>query len=141
MLQRPAASQQQWHQQFIELFSEAVVRRCSGKNVFTKFTGKHLCQSLFFNKVVGLGLATLFKKRLWHRCFPVNFVKFLRPPFSLEYLWWLLLSLVRWLQSNPDTFYPFKHQTHKMVKYSETIRRQIAEELFECVWPFCGVGA
>ena len=25
--------------------------------------------------------ATLFKKRPWHRCFPVNFVKFLRTPF------------------------------------------------------------
>ena len=25
--------------------------------------------------------ATLFKKRLWQRCFPVNFVKFLRTPF------------------------------------------------------------
>ena len=26
--------------------------------------------------------ATLSKKRLWHRCFPVNFAKFLRTPFS-----------------------------------------------------------
>ena len=34
---------------------------------FAKFTGKHLCQSLFFNKV-----ATL----------PVNFAKFLRSFFS-----------------------------------------------------------
>ena len=25
--------------------------------------------------------ATLLKKRLWHRCFPVNFAKFLRTPF------------------------------------------------------------
>ena len=25
--------------------------------------------------------ATLLKKRLWHRCFPLNFVKFLRTPF------------------------------------------------------------
>ena len=25
--------------------------------------------------------ATLLKKRLWHRCFPVNFMKFLRTPF------------------------------------------------------------
>ena len=25
--------------------------------------------------------ATLLKKRHWHRCFPVNFVKFLRIPF------------------------------------------------------------
>ena len=48
---------------------------------FTKFTGKHQCQSLFFNKVAGLRPATLLKKRLWHRCFPVNFVKFLRTPF------------------------------------------------------------
>ena len=48
---------------------------------FTKFTGKHLCQSLLFNKVAGLKPATLLKKRLWHRCFPVNSVKFLRTPF------------------------------------------------------------
>ena len=27
---------------------------------FTKFTGKHLCQSLFFNKVAGPGLITPF---------------------------------------------------------------------------------
>ena len=26
--------------------------------------------------------ATLLKKRLWHRCFHVNFAKFLRTPFS-----------------------------------------------------------
>ena len=48
---------------------------------FAKFTGKHLCQSLFFNKVAGLRAATLLKKRLWHRFFPVNFAKFLRAPF------------------------------------------------------------
>ena len=46
---------------------------------FAKFTGKHLCQSLFFNKVAGA--ANLLKKRLWHRCFPMNFAKFLRTPF------------------------------------------------------------
>ena len=33
---------------------------------FTKFTGKHLCQSLFLNKVAGVRPATLLKKRLWH---------------------------------------------------------------------------
>ena len=45
---------------------------------FAKLTGKRLCQSLFFNKVVGLRPATLLKKRFWHKCFPVNFVTFLR---------------------------------------------------------------
>ena len=39
---------------------------------FAKFTGKYQCQSLFFNKVTGLRPATLLKKRLLHRCFPVN---------------------------------------------------------------------
>ena len=33
---------------------------------FAKFTGKHLCQSLLFNKVAGLRPATLLKKRHWH---------------------------------------------------------------------------
>ena len=28
---------------------------------------------------------------LWHRCLPVNFVKFLRKPFLKEHLCWLLL--------------------------------------------------
>ena len=49
---------------------------------FPKFTGKDLCQSIFFNKVTGLRPATLLKKRLWHRCFPVNFEKFLRTPMN-----------------------------------------------------------
>ena len=30
---------------------------------FAKFTGKHLCQTLFFNKVAGLRPVTLLKKR------------------------------------------------------------------------------
>ena len=45
---------------------------------FAKFTGARLCQSLFFNKVAGVRTLTLLKKRLWHRCFHVNFAKFLR---------------------------------------------------------------
>ena len=28
-----------------------------------------------------------------------------------------------------------------MVKHTQTIRRQFAHELFECVWPFYGIGA
>ena len=33
-----------------------------------------------------------------------------------------------------------QRQLHKMVKHTETIRREIADELFEYVWPFCRVG-
>ena len=60
---------------------------------FAKFTGKHLCQSLIFNKICWLRIANLLKMRLLHRCFPVNFAEFLRTPFFAEHLWWLLLSL------------------------------------------------
>ena len=60
-------------------------RRCSVKKDVlkntAKITGNHLLQSFFFNKVAGLRPATLLKKRLWHRCFPVNFAKSLRTPF------------------------------------------------------------
>ena len=48
---------------------------------FTKFTGKHPYQSFFFYKVARLRPATLLKQRLWHRCLPVNCVKFLRRLF------------------------------------------------------------
>ena len=46
-------------------------KRCLQK--FPKIHRKTLCQSH--------RPATLLKKRLWHRCFPVNFVKVLRTPF------------------------------------------------------------
>ena len=47
-------------------------QRCSIRKAvlenFAKFTGKHRCQSLSFNKVAGLRSqpATLLKTRLWH---------------------------------------------------------------------------
>ena len=68
---------------------------------FAKFRGKHLCQVLFFNKVAGPEPATLLKKRLRHRCFPVNFAKFLRTPFSQNTSGRLLLDKQHFLAENP----------------------------------------
>ena len=68
---------------------------------FAKFIGKHLCQILFFNKIVGLRPANLFKKRFWYRYFPVNFLKFQRTPFLTEHLRWLLLEVIQ------KSFMPF----------------------------------
>ena len=58
---------------------------------FTKFTENYLCQRLLFRKAAGLRPATLLKKSLCHRCFPVNFAKFLKTRFFTEHLRWLLL--------------------------------------------------
>ena len=56
--------------------------RCSSKNGvlknFAKFTGKHMCQSLFFNKVAW---DLQLKRWLWHRGFLLNFAKCLRTTF------------------------------------------------------------
>ena len=43
---------------------------------------------------MGLRPATLLKKRLWHRWFPVNFGRFLITSFFIEHLRWLLLIVV-----------------------------------------------
>ena len=55
---------------------EVFYKKCVLK-YFTQFTEKHLCQGLIFSKVAS---ANLLKKSVWRRCFPVNFVKFLRTP-------------------------------------------------------------
>ena len=45
--------------------------------LFTIFTGKHLCCSFS-----GLKVCHFIKKRLQHRCFPVNVAKYLGRPIS-----------------------------------------------------------
>ena len=42
---------------------------------------------------------TLFEKRLWHRCFRVNFAKFLRTPFLTEHFWETASGRIKWIQS------------------------------------------
>ena len=60
---------------------------------FAIFTGKHSYWSLFLIKLQAWRPATLLKKRLQYRCFPVNIPKFLRTAFFIEHLQWLLLLL------------------------------------------------
>ena len=60
---------------------------------FTKFTGKHLRQSLFLIKLQAWGLkaCNFIKKRPQHRCFSVNIAKIL---FLIEHLLRLLKKLL-----------------------------------------------
>ena len=70
--------------------AQAVIRSCCEEKVFLESSQNSLENTavrVFFNKVAGLRPATLLKKRLWHRCFPMNYVKFLRMPFSTEHRW------------------------------------------------------
>ena len=59
---------------------EAVVQRFSlRKGIlrnFTKFTGKHLCQSLFFIKVAGMRVLLMFLRKL-HICKKIDSILFI----------------------------------------------------------------
>ena len=80
---------------------------------FARFTGKHLCQSLFFNKAAGL--------RLYHRCFPVNFEKFLRTSFLQNTSWRLLLDI---------------KAARNVIKANSNISSQFYKLSFHCNWKF-----
>ena len=75
------------------------ISRCSWK--FRKVHRKTPVSVSFFLRPV-----TWLKKRLWHRCFPRNFAKFLRTLSPTEHLRWLLLFLTMpkkycmWMNSN-----------------------------------------
>ena len=92
---------------------------------FTKFTGKHLCQSLFFNNDAGLQPATLLKKRLWHRCFPVDFEKFLGTPFYIEHFWWLLLNFITKTAKINTSHYLLRPNTCYLVFFDRSKTREV----------------
>ena len=62
---------------------------------FVKFTEKHQRQSLFFSLFCSSATSArnFIEKRLWHRCFPVNFLKFLRTSFPQSTSGQLLLKM------------------------------------------------
>ena len=66
---------------------------------FTKFTGKHPCQSLFFNSAAGFRPATLFKKRL-AQVLSCEFCEISKKTFFTEHLGTTasLLSMKYYLQ-------------------------------------------
>ena len=59
---------------------------------FAKFIAKTPMLDSLFNKVSGLQAYNFIKKRPRHKCFPVIIANFLGTAFSMEHLWWLLLS-------------------------------------------------
>ena len=85
---------------FLEmLLREAVFQRCFVKKVLFEIlqnSQENPCAKVSFSIKLQARPATLLKKRLWHRCFPVNFAKFQRTSCLIEHLrrlrlyWWIL---------------------------------------------------
>ena len=69
---------------FTWYYREAVVQRCSVKKVLSKISQnsqENTCARVSFLIKLQPMPTTLLKKRLLYKCFPANFVKFLRRPF------------------------------------------------------------
>ena len=83
----------------LEVFNK---KRCSQKfcKIHRKTPGTRVC----FNKVAGLRPVTLLKKRLWHRHFPVNFLKFLRTHFLQNTSGRLLLPFENFIKQHRAAF-------------------------------------
>ena len=115
---------------YISINCRSSHRRCSIRKGalrnFAKFKGKHLYQSLFLR---GLGSATLLKKRLWHRCFPVNFAKFLRTQFLQNTSGRLLLELGRHI------FHKLKYTSSPFVRNGSFLQNLFPVTLFHISWP------
>ena len=68
-----------------QTFRDVLQNRCSWKFCYIHRKTTVLAE--------GLKTCNFFKKRLQHRCFPVNIAKCLRTALFIEHLWWLLLVL------------------------------------------------
>ena len=60
---------------------------------FPKFTGNHLRQSLFFNKVARAYACNFIKKETVAQLFSCEFCETFKSIFLTEHLWWLLWSI------------------------------------------------
>ena len=112
---------------------------------FTNFTGKNLCWNFFLDKVADLKVCNFIKKRLQHRCFPVEFHKFLRASFFTEHLRWLLLegvfkgtSLVKILQCCHFNIFGINHRCFRKIPIKKNIETFIVSlvnfELINAGW-------
>ena len=93
-----------WQYRKNGIYSEIVAQKCFVKKLFLQISQdsqKNTCARVCF--LIKLQVwawclrpATLLKNRLRHRCFLLNFAKFLRTCFVTEHLWWLFIFFVKW---------------------------------------------
>ena len=107
-----------------------------------------------FNDAAGLKACNLIKRRLEHRRFPVNIVKFLRTVFFIEDLRWLLLrcdnicdiSIIWKIVANSKTMYICKFlqvpiltqsQYQNAKQFPITLWYKESRHLSSCLEEFC----
>ena len=94
---------------------------------FVRFTGKHLCWSLFLIK---LQACKSIEKRLKHWCFPLHVSKFLRTPILITLLFSNLFVSDVFSQFFVNTKY-----IHKYVSLNKTLTK-LCTILTKCFFPY-----
>ena len=95
---------------------------------FTKFTGKHLCQSLFFNKVAGLRPATLLKRDSGADVFSCEFWEIFKNTIFIEHLWMTAYVYSKWVINLENFSF---NSSHKVQWY---ITKNIIITIFTNAW-------
>ena len=123
-----------------------------------KFTGKHLCQRLFFNKVGEIWYSIFFHRTLLvachrpttllnnifrHSCFSVNFEKFDSSPFSQNTsggcFWITKKMLIQAFSDTPNLIYNIHKKTQKIYcKRFEPIPCLFSGNIFDYDWILYG---
>ena len=87
----------------------SVCVKCSRRRCSVKKTSLEILQN---SQEITCARVFFLKKRLWHRCFPLNFAKFLRTHFLTEHLRWLLQAF-----RSESTLYSFSTSCSKQAQY------------------------
>ena len=79
-----------WKKTYLQSSRLEVFCKKGVHKTFVEFTGKHLCQSIFLNKVAGLRHPDMLKKTLI-QVFSSEFWEIFRNTFFIEHFRWLLV--------------------------------------------------
>ena len=104
----------QFHSELWKQSSQVFYKKAFLKNI-PNFGQKHFCQSLYFDKAVCKHPAILTKKKLWDRCFPVNFAKFLRTGVLTNGCLWNLKASCMYFYKHIKI--PFQAQTYRNMDF------------------------
>ena len=103
---------------------EDVVERCSIKKAFLEISQnsqENTCARVSYFEIK-------IPSTQKHRRFPANFVKFLRTPFYIEHLWWLLLKTRKvFMKKQPSKGFFKKGVMRNLVEF---VRKHFPESTF-----------
>ena len=103
---------------------------------FSKFTGKHLCQSLFFNKTTCLRPATLYKKRLV-QVFSCGFCKIFKNNFLTEHLRMLASQNMCSIKKLPWKVYQNSQEKSVSLSWNLRLTTYSFTKKESHIWPRC----